>query len=175
MKLATIIVDEQETSCIVTRYGYLPVYFINRQQNKNWPHDLFGILTEQKLGEIQNWYNQNSGSLHPELQKLIIPEEETQYAPLYRKPRKIWGIGLNYQEHARDLSEMAPTSLPASFMKPDTTIIGHESTIKIPLQSERTTGEAELGLVINKKCKNVKRKAVGSDFRLRLTFYVSVG
>ena len=76
---------------------------------------------------------------------------------MYRRPRKIWGIGLNYKAHAEDLSEKVPTSEPASFMKPDTTIIGFNDTIKIPTLSEKTTGEAELGLIFGKKCKNVKR------------------
>ena len=40
-------------------------------------------------------------------------------------------------------------------MKPDTTIIGYEDTVIIPMQSERTTAEAELGIVIGKKCKDV--------------------
>jgi 2-keto-4-pentenoate hydratase/2-oxohepta-3-ene-1,7-dioic acid hydratase in catechol pathway len=65
---------------------------------------------------------------------------------------------LNYVEHAKDLSENAPTTAPASFMKPDTTIIGYKDVIKIPLQSERTTGEAELGIIIGKECKNILQK-----------------
>jgi 2-keto-4-pentenoate hydratase/2-oxohepta-3-ene-1,7-dioic acid hydratase in catechol pathway len=43
-------------------------------------------------------------------------------------------------------------------MKPDTTIIGFNDTIKIPKLSEKTTGEAELGLIFSKRCKNVKRE-----------------
>jgi 2-keto-4-pentenoate hydratase/2-oxohepta-3-ene-1,7-dioic acid hydratase in catechol pathway len=43
-------------------------------------------------------------------------------------------------------------------MKPDTTIIGPGETIRVPLQSDRTTGEAELGIVIGKKCKDVPQK-----------------
>ena len=43
-------------------------------------------------------------------------------------------------------------------MKPDTTIIGHGDTILIPRQSERTTAEAELGIVIGRTCKNVARE-----------------
>jgi len=43
-------------------------------------------------------------------------------------------------------------------MKPDTTIIGYGDTIEIPLQSERTTAEAELGIIIGKKCKDVEQE-----------------
>ena len=61
------------------------------------------------------------------------------YAPLYRRPRKIWGIGLNYVEHAGDLQETAPSEEPASFMRPDTTIIGPGEEVVLPAQSERVT------------------------------------
>ena len=72
----------------------------------------------------------------------------------YRHPRKIWGIGLNYVEHAGDLSEQVPTE-PASFIKGDHTIIGPGDPIPVPPQSSRTTAEAELGLVIGTECYRV--------------------
>ena len=77
------------------------------------------------------------------------------YAPLYRRPRKIWGIGLNYVEHAGDLSESAPADEPASFMRPDTTIIGPGDEVVLPAQSERVTAEAELALVIGREARDV--------------------
>jgi len=156
MKMATILIDGQEVAGIITDYGCLPVPLINRRFNKNWPHDLFGILTEEKLEEIKNWFYQNNLALTQELKERSILKKSIQFAPLYRRPRKIWGIGLNYKAHAEDLSEKVPVSEPASFMKPDTTIIGFNDTIKIPVLSEKTTGEAELGLIFGKECKNVK-------------------
>lgn len=158
MKIATILLDGQEVATILNNYGYLPIPFINQQFNKNWPHDLLSILTEEKLEEIKKWFYQNSDSLSQELEELSILKKLIQFAPLYRRPRKIWGIGLNYKAHAEDLSERLPDSEPASFMKPDTTIIGYNDTIKIPKLSEKTTGEGELGLIFGKKCKNVGRE-----------------
>lgn len=74
----------------------------------------------------------------------------------YRRPRKIWGIGLNYMAHAADLSESVPTE-PASFIKGDHTIVGPDSPIVLPPTSltERVTAEAELGLIIGRTCRNV--------------------
>lgn len=43
-------------------------------------------------------------------------------------------------------------------MKPDTTIIGPSDMIEIPHQSERTTAESELGIIIGKECKNVSEE-----------------
>lgn len=71
----------------------------------------------------------------------------------YRRPHKIWGIGLNYVEHAADLTEAVPDE-PASFMKGDHTIIGAGEPIPIPPQSERVTAEAELGLVVGRLCRD---------------------
>jgi 2-keto-4-pentenoate hydratase/2-oxohepta-3-ene-1,7-dioic acid hydratase in catechol pathway len=158
MKIATILLDGHEVASIINDYGYLPIPFVNQRFNKNWPHDLLSILTEERLEEIKKWFYQNSDSLSQEFEELSILKKLIQFAPLYRRPRKIWGIGLNYKAHAEDLSEKLPESEPASFMKPDTTIIGYNDTIKIPELSKKTTGEAELGLIFGKKCKNVNRK-----------------
>ena len=82
------------------------------------------------------------------------PEAVTFGAP-YRHPRMLWGIGLNYREHASDLAEAVPDE-PASFIKGDHTVIGPGEEIPIPWQSERTTAEAELGVVIGRYCRNVE-------------------
>jgi 2-keto-4-pentenoate hydratase/2-oxohepta-3-ene-1,7-dioic acid hydratase in catechol pathway len=72
----------------------------------------------------------------------------------YRTPRKIWGIGLNYRDHADDLAAGYPDE-PASFVKADHTIIGPGDPIPLPWQSTRVTAEAELGLVIGRLCRDV--------------------
>jgi 2-keto-4-pentenoate hydratase/2-oxohepta-3-ene-1,7-dioic acid hydratase in catechol pathway len=84
-----------------------------------------------------------------------VSSQPSSYAPLYRRPRKIWGIGLNYVEHASDLSESAPADEPASFMRPDTTIIGPGDEVVLPAQSERVTAEAELAVIIGREAKDI--------------------
>ena len=157
MKIASIHFDENEIACIVMDEGYLPIPLINQRFQKDWPVDLLSILLDKKLEEIKEWFLINSVNISANLKELSIPQDSVSYAPLYRRPRKIWGIGLNYKAHAEDLSAKLPDSEPASFMKPDTTIIGNSDTIKIPELSQRTTGEAELGLIFGKKCRNVNR------------------
>ncbi|WP_019121821.1 fumarylacetoacetate hydrolase family protein [Brevibacillus massiliensis] len=155
MRLATVKKEGIETAAIVAEHGVLTVDLANQKLNKNWPSSLFEIIQSGKLAEINEWY-QNGGRQELEtLKGELIPADRVEYGPLYRHPRKIWGIGLNYVEHAADLHEKAPNTEPASFMKPDTTIIGPGDTIEIPFQSDRTTAEAELGIIIGKECKNV--------------------
>src|SRR5699024_8578009 len=122
--------------------GALPVERINDRFNKNWPTELFTIIKDGYLDRIKKWYQSVSPTERSSLSHAIIPFTEIEYGPLYRHPRKIWGIGLNYKNHAADLSEQSPETEPASFMKPDSTIIGPHDTILIPHQSARTTAEA---------------------------------
>jgi len=71
-------------------------------------------------------------------------------------PGKLFGIGLNYADHAADLSEDPPEE-PASFFKPATAATGPGGPIRLPPaeQSERVTAEAELAVVIGRTCRNV--------------------
>jgi 2-keto-4-pentenoate hydratase/2-oxohepta-3-ene-1,7-dioic acid hydratase in catechol pathway len=66
----------------------------------------------------------------------------------------VWGIGLNYADHAGDLHEETPDQ-PASFIKADHTIVGMGDELVIPRQSERTTAEAEIGVVIGREAADV--------------------
>lgn len=83
--------------------------------------------------------------------------EDVRFTAPYRHPRLVWGIGLNYRDHASDLAEDWPEE-PASFIKADHTIIGPGEPIPLPAQSERTTSEAELGIVIGRYCRDVSEE-----------------
>jgi 2-keto-4-pentenoate hydratase/2-oxohepta-3-ene-1,7-dioic acid hydratase in catechol pathway len=82
------------------------------------------------------------------------PEVAT-FGPPLTHPRKIWGIGLNYRDHASDLDAPWPNA-PASFMKGDHVIIGNGQPIQLPRQSARVTAEGELGLIIGRECRDVE-------------------
>lgn len=157
MRLATIKLENQEVATIVTATGVVPVETINRQFGKNWPTDMLEIIQSGALDSMKDWYNAGGKKSLENLP--AIPKSEAKFAPLYRYPRKIWGIGLNYVDHASDLAEKAPTLRPASFPKFDTSIIGPGDNIEIPLQSEKTTGESELGVIYGKKCKDIEKEA----------------
>lgn len=156
MRLATIKRYGTEKAAIITGKGAILLETINKNANKNWSINLFDLIQAGQLKQITDWYKENEKSLEDFHE--IIPTSSIEYGPLYRNPGKIWGIGLNYVEHAADLSESAPNTEPASFMKPTTTIIGPNDTIKIPHQSDRTTAESELGIIIGKECKDVSEE-----------------
>lgn len=153
MRLTTILDDDREQTAIRTASGLLPVAWIIQNTTQAFPETTFELLQAGRLDELQAWADENTALLD-EAPALSDPT----IGPIYRNPSKIWGIGLNYREHAGDLDEAVPEGLPGSFNKPATTIIGPGDTIQIPEMSEATTAEAELGIVIGKTCKDVPRE-----------------
>lgn len=162
MRLATIKTGDTETAAIVFCSGALPLGAVNAVSDTAWPTDLLSLLEQGLLRDLWTWFRSLDGDALDVFAGSLIPPEQISYGPLYRKPRKIWGIGLNYAEHAGDLSETAPSEEPASFMRPDTSIIGPGDEIKLPPQSDRVTGEAELGVVIGWEAKDISERAVPS-------------
>src|SRR5579872_1760826 len=66
-------------------------------------------------------------------------------------PSKIVCVGRNYREHAAELGNQVPVE-PLLFLKPPSSVIGPEVTIMRPKISARVDHEAELGVVIAKRC-----------------------
>jgi 2-keto-4-pentenoate hydratase/2-oxohepta-3-ene-1,7-dioic acid hydratase in catechol pathway len=130
----------------------VPVASITAHLGRAWPTDVLALV-ERGLSPIL----QRDAERVPH----ALPAAAVRYAPLYRRPRKIWGIGLNYRDHAADLSAPFPTE-PASFMKGDHTIIGHGDPIELPAESERVTAEAELGVIIGRRCRDVSEVDVAA-------------
>lgn len=72
----------------------------------------------------------------------------TLLAPLQRPPR-IFGIGLNYQEHAAE-SKMVVQSVPTVFLKLSSSITGPDSEVLLWADATQPDYEAELAVVIGK-------------------------
>jgi 2-keto-4-pentenoate hydratase/2-oxohepta-3-ene-1,7-dioic acid hydratase in catechol pathway len=70
-------------------------------------------------------------------------------------PSKIVAVGLNYRDHAEELGFPIPDE-PIIFLKPATAIIGPGQPILYPPQSARVDYEAELGIVIKDRMRNVE-------------------
>lgn len=155
MRLATISRSGTEEAALVLPEGILPLAALNRLTQRAWPTELFALIASGELAALNTWYRSGGREACARFSTELLAPSAVKFGPLYRRPRKIWGIGLNYVAHAADLAEKAPNEEPASFMKPDTTIVGPGDAIKIPRQSEKTTGEAELGVILGRECKDV--------------------
>src|SRR5699024_12455076 len=126
MRLTAIKNKWKEQAAVVMENGIFPIQDLNEAYLKQWPTDVMTLLESGQLEKLDLWLDALGEAGKAKIN--ISPLKDINYAPLYRHPRKIWGIGLNYAEHASDLSEAAPDTEPASFMKPDTAIIGPGDT-----------------------------------------------
>jgi 2-keto-4-pentenoate hydratase/2-oxohepta-3-ene-1,7-dioic acid hydratase in catechol pathway len=71
-------------------------------------------------------------------------------------PSKIVCVGRNYADHAKEFNNPAPTE-PLIFLKPPSSLIASGDVIVLPKASERVDFEGELGVVIGKRARHVKR------------------
>ncbi|HAP24183.1 MAG TPA: hydrolase [Achromobacter sp.] len=88
-------------------------------------------------------------------------------APLPRPRRNVWCVGRNYHAHAKELSasvfkdnDANPESWPIVFTKVPECVVGPRAQVLLPVGvSTQIDYEAELGVVIGKKGKNIARGA----------------
>lgn len=113
------------------------------------------VISEGLVYEVDSWpspneaFEKQSDGLSLESVRLLAPIE----------PRKIIGIGRNYAAHARELGNEVPDT-PLMFLKPGTSVIGHEDEIVLPPESlsSNVHYEGELAIVIGKRARGLNRK-----------------
>ena len=75
-------------------------------------------------------------------------------------PSKLVCLGVNYRSHAEETGLPLP-ALPLIFLKPSTAVIGPEEKIVLrPLPKRRVDYEAELGVVMGRRAKDVPKEKV---------------
>ncbi len=159
MRLATIKLGGKEVAGIVTEKGILPIHALNAAKGTAWKEEMYELITAGQVKGLTNWYNAGGKE---ELAQIpgTVPYEKVVYGPLYRNPRRIFGIGLNYVDHAGDIGDAAPQGFPGSFFKMADTLIGPGDEIHMPAMKEalKTTAEAELGVIFSKDCRDVSEE-----------------
>jgi 2-keto-4-pentenoate hydratase/2-oxohepta-3-ene-1,7-dioic acid hydratase in catechol pathway len=66
-------------------------------------------------------------------------------------------VGRNYAEHAKELGNEVPSE-PLIFLKPPSSLIAHGDSIVYPAISQNVHFEGELGVVIGKQARHVRRE-----------------
>lgn len=159
MRLATIKMNGSEIAGIVITKGVVPVSAVNKAKGTAWKEEMYELICGEQIPGLTAWYNRGG---REELEEMpgLVPSDKVVYGPLYRNPQRIFGIGLNYVDHAGDLGENAPEGFPGSFYKPASSIIGPMDAIHIPAlpEAKKTTAEAELGIILGKKCKMIEEE-----------------
>ncbi len=147
MRFATIVIKGREQAAVLGKTGWIPICRINAGAKTRFPEILGDLIAGDCLSAIKS-------ALAVMENSAAIGKEAVRFGPPLRRPGKIWGIGLNYQDHAADLNEKTPEQ-PASFMKPATAVIGPGEAIRLPKLAREVTAEGELGIIIGKTCHKI--------------------
>ncbi|OIO80660.1 MAG: hypothetical protein COW11_01255 [Candidatus Omnitrophica bacterium CG12_big_fil_rev_8_21_14_0_65_43_15] len=121
----------------------------------------YGVVEENKIHQV-------SGSVFGEFKKtdkVFDMNSVKLLSPV--EPSKIIAVGLNYKDHARELNLPIPQE-PIIFLKPPTSVIADNESIVYPPRVGQIDYEAELGIVIKKKAKNIPEKKI-KDYILGYT------
>lgn len=149
MRLRSVTSEAGPVAAVVTSTGPVAISSL-RASGLEGPSTVEGWITERRLPALAAWLHAHPSAVTA-APRLVDPAP----AALLARPPKILGVGLNYADHASDLGETRPDE-PATFMKPSTTILAPGAPIPIPRQSHRTTGEAEIALIVGEPCKDVQ-------------------
>ena len=152
-------VNGTEKAGIVLKNGVLPIEALNAAKGTAWAEDVMSLIQKQQIPGLTKWYNAGGKE---ELESIpgLVPSEKVVYGPLYRNPKRIFGIGLNYADHAGDIGSAAPKGFPGSFFKQADTLIGPDDEILLPKlkEAQKTTAEAELGIIMGKDCRDISEE-----------------
>jgi acylpyruvate hydrolase len=106
-------------------------------------------LLEDQLGQLER---ASSG-----IQSYLFPQSETTFRAPITHPQKLIGIGLNYKDHVEEIKGQTPKQ-PLLFGMYANAIIGPSESIIIPPTSKQVDYEAELGVVIGRRARQVSRR-----------------
>ena len=125
------------------------------------PNDLNQIIESNSLEKIKNIKK------NPKAESIVNNKDVTILAPIPVPRRDIICVGLNYHDHAKEFqssgydtntSKKAAPDHPIIFTKATTSVIGPGESI--PSKNDPTNSidyEGELGLVIGKRSRNIKK------------------
>jgi len=158
MRLVTLKLLGLETAGVKAEKGVVPVAAINAAKKTAYKTDVLSMIQAGDIPAMTEWYNHGGKA---ELEAIeAVPYDQCVYGPLYRNPKRIFGIGLNYVDHAGDIGSAAPKGFPGSFFKMADTLIGPGDEILLPAlkEAQKTTAEAELGIIMGKDCRDVSEE-----------------
>jgi 2-keto-4-pentenoate hydratase/2-oxohepta-3-ene-1,7-dioic acid hydratase in catechol pathway len=94
-----------------------------------------------------------SAATHPDAGKFTVPEASVKIAMPFM-PGNVFCVGLNYRDHAAESNAPIPQQ-PVLFAKWTSAMIGPGQPIVVPPDTLEVDYEAELGVVVGKKCRGV--------------------
>ena len=108
----------------------------------------YGILNGETIQETPSLFEYRPGTTHGLKAVRLLPPVS---------PSKIVCVGRNYADHAKELGNAVPTE-PLIFLKPPSSLIAHGDAIHYPALSSLVSYEAELGVIIGRRARNVRKQ-----------------
>ena len=128
-------------------------------KNENWvrvsdvlpnaPTDLMRLLQggETALAELRTGVETAKSAT-------VIDLDNVELCPPISRPGKIICLGLNYADHAAEGGHARP-EFPSIFMRSSTSLVAHGAAMIRPACSIKFDYEAELAVIIGKRCRHV--------------------
>ncbi len=108
----------------------------------------YGLLDGEDVFELNEQGGTKTGAKFKFSELRLLP-------PTY--PTKIVCVGRNYAKHAKELGNEVPPE-PLIFLKPNSSLNGHLDPIVYPSISTQVNFEGEIGVVIGRRGRHIKRE-----------------
>lgn len=156
MRIARLSVDGKITYGVVDGGRVMTKELLAKELRLDLPNGV-AELSELLLSKntVKEKINRPSNSI---LKKSIPLKSVKLLAPVDGRPKVIC-VGLNYKDHAKEQGVIPPDN-PVIFMKPHTAICGPFDAIEYPSYITKLDYEAELGVVIGRRCRGLKKEEV---------------
>ena len=144
MRLVSYRTDGQPEAGLVREDSIFPL------KNVGFPDAVSFIAAgEKEHRRIENWLREASS-------RDLIPLNSINLIAPVPRPPKIFCIGLNYRDHAKE-SKMEVPAVPTVFAKYPSSVIGPGEPIVLSSATQKPDYEAEFAVVIGKRAKQVQR------------------
>ena len=143
MRLANI----NDRLCIVHERGAIDVEQASRGLFATDPQAVY-----VRWEEFTTWYADNAEALE---QAPAVSANPDAFAAPVPAPRQVFGIGLNYRDHAAEADMALPDDDPLVFTKFSSSVVGPAHVVELP--SESVDFEAELVVVIGRRAHRTAR------------------
>ena len=123
--------------------------------------DLSGLIPDISSATIGSSAWSSLANLDPDSLPEIGPEPNERLGPCVGGVGKLICLGLNERAHANQIQAGASTP-PLIFLKATSSIAGAQDPVEYPRDGKKLDWEAELAVVIGKRCKYVTKKEARS-------------
>ena len=158
MRLATIKTNGTEKAGIVLSGGVLLIEALNAAKGTAWAEDMMSLIQKQQIPGLTKWYNEGGKDEPQQFRthskrrcriRTALPQSETHLR-----------IGLNYLDHAETSApQHRKDSREASSKWPThSSDLAMRSSFPKLKEAQKTTAEAELGIIMGKDCRDVSEE-----------------